>query len=208
MKSFLIAVLAVLSILTACTKVTEEKKAAKTGEYVAKVGQEVITKDDVLKRLEAIPDYLKSTYEGEEGMKRAVDELVKTDLLYLQAKKEGLDKDQDYLSKVEDYKKFALVSLLFDREMKKFSGGIKITDEDAKSFYEKNKDKFKKEGKTVEFTKVKDLIIQKLEQDKQRESFEGYLEKLKSSYPVTINENKVKELGSLPLAGGEKKSAQ
>lgn len=44
----------------------------------------------------------------------------------------------------------------------------------------------KKEGKTIEFEKVKDLVIQRLTAEKQKEVFDSYIEGLKKKYEVEI----------------------
>ncbi|MEW6571171.1 MAG: peptidylprolyl isomerase [Nitrospirota bacterium] len=54
----------------------------------------------------------------------------------------------------------------------------------------------KKSGQTVEFEKVKNLIFQRLSAEKQKETFDSYIEKLKKSYKVEINREALTKLDS------------
>jgi len=52
----------------------------------------------------------------------------------------------------------------------------------------------KKLGKVMEFEKIKDSLSQYLLTEKQREMFEAYIEKLRKSYKVEINEEALSRL--------------
>lgn len=283
MKTFLISVFAIFLIISCSKKDDTIRNASPPGEYIAMVGPQVITSKDISDRIAAIPDYAQGMYEGEEGLKTIVDELIKTELLYLQARKEGMDSTPEYISKVENYKKFALVSMMFDRIIASQST---VSEKEAKEYYGENRNDFalpeqikashilvktqseaeeilkelrqgksfsamaknrsidtnsaenggdlgffskgemspefenvafslkkgetsspvksrlgyhiikvteRKEGKTVEFSRVKDMIIQKLEQEKQQTAFNQYIDRIKNDYPVQTNETRIKE---------------
>ena len=105
-------------LLFTCSQQPEQTQESEPSEkYIAKVGSQIITPQDIEDRLSKIPDYAREMYEGEEGLKNIVDELIKTELLYLKAKDVGLDKNPEYVKNVNDYKKFTLVSLLFEMEI-------------------------------------------------------------------------------------------
>lgn len=290
------AALAIVLILASCSKSPDKQpQSGAPGDYLAKVGPDIITEKDVAKRLEAIPEYARPMYEDEEGLRRALDEIIKTELLYLEAKEEGLDRDPEYLAKVEDYKKFALVNMLFEKVV---ASKPAVTEKDAQKYYNENKEKFaleqvrashilvntkeeaealkkeldagksfealaraksrdeksaekggdlgffkkgemvpefesvafglkkgeisdpvqtqfgyhiikltdRKTGSTVEFAKVKDILMQKLDQDSQRQAFESYLDKIRSRYPVEINEEQLSKFtakSQKPEGGGK-----
>ncbi|MEW6108552.1 MAG: peptidylprolyl isomerase [Nitrospirota bacterium] len=59
----------------------------------------------------------------------------------------------------------------------------------------------RKEGPVVEFDKIKDMIMQKLSADKQKEAFDNYMVELKKKYTVEIN----KQALSTPSKTGEEK---
>jgi peptidyl-prolyl cis-trans isomerase C len=54
----------------------------------------------------------------------------------------------------------------------------------------------RKEGKIVEFDKVKDLLTQKVTAEKQKEAFDSYMEGLKKSYTVEKNKEAIAGIGS------------
>ncbi|UCG78751.1 MAG: peptidylprolyl isomerase [Nitrospirota bacterium] len=254
------------------------------GEHLITVGPNVITEGDISERLSAIPEYAKGIYDGEEGFRNIVDELIKTELLYLQALKKGVDKDPEYIEMVENYKKFALVGMIFEQAI---GSAPEVTDKKARDYYEKNRGDFtqpdrikashillksqaeadevyrllmnggsfedlarersidtnsaenggdlglfsrgemseefeevafslrkneiskpvkstfgfhiikvteRKDGQTMEYKRVKDLIVQKLQKEEQQKAFEEYLKKVRKEFPVEVNEARLEEL--------------
>jgi peptidyl-prolyl cis-trans isomerase C len=278
MKKVLVFLFAICLVF-ACAK-KEEKK----GPYLAKVGDTVITQADFEKEMKGLPEFVQKMFEGSSGKEKFLDELVKRELLYKEALKKGLDKDPEYLKKTEDFKKITLVGLLLQKEIE---SKAKVSDQEVRDYYEKNKEKFapvtqikashilvkteeeakkileklkkgedfaqlarkysidtasaknggdlgyftrgqmvpefeaaasrlkpgeisepvktkfgyhiikvsdKKVGQVVEFEKVKDLISQNLVGEKQKQSFDSYIEGLKKSYKVEINKDALSKL--------------
>lgn len=279
----LIAIVVFFALLLSCAKKGEQKSAS---GYIAKVGSVTITKDDVDRELKALPEQIQKMFAGPEGMERFVDELVKKEILYQEAKKEGLENNPEYRKKVEDFKRISLISLLLEKEIE---AKAKVNDADLKKYYEDHKaelttggqlrashilvkteaeaDKIleqlkkggdfakiakdesidknsavrggdlgffsrgqmvpafenaamklkvgeisgpvktqfgyhiikltgKKEGKVVEFDKVKDLLRQRVTAEKQKELFDSYIEGLKKSYSVEKNNDAIAKLAS------------
>jgi len=116
----------------ACSKKTETK-----GPYLVKVGNAKITEADLERELKNLPEFAQALFAGSSGKERFLDELVKKEILYQEAVKKGIDKDPQYKAKVEDFKKITLVGLLLERVIEEKS---KVTPEDVKDYYEKNKD--------------------------------------------------------------------
>ena len=127
-------------------------------------------------------------FEGEEGIARLIDELIKKELLYQEAKKKGLDRDAAYLKKVADSQKLILISALLEKEIE---DKAKLSDKDVRDFYEKNKADFMVQGKTIEFEKIRDMLAQRLTAQKQKEVFDGYVENLKKSYKIDVNKDAI-----------------
>ena len=278
----LLAILVMFALLFSCTKKGEQK----SGPYVAKVGSVTITQDDVSRELKGLPEQIQRMFEGPEGAEKFVDELVKKEMLYQEAKKKGFESNPDYQKKLEDFKKLTLISLLLEKEIE---DKAKVGDKDVKDYYDKHKadlttnnqirashilvkseedakkildqvkkggdfkkiakeksidtgsaqnggdlgffskgqmvpefDKAafslkegelsgpvktqfgyhiikvtgKKEGKAVEFDKVKDLLTQKVTAEKQKEAFDSYMEGLRKSYTVEKNKEAIAGIGS------------
>jgi len=118
--------------LHACSKKTETK-----GPYLVKVGNAKITEADLERELKNLPEFAQALFAGSSGKERFLDELVKKEMLYQEALKKGIDKDPQYKAKVEDFKKITLVGLLLEKVIEEKS---KVTDEDVKAYYEKNKE--------------------------------------------------------------------
>lgn len=278
----LLAILMMFALLFSCAKKGEQK----SGAYVAKVGSVTITQDDVSRELKGLPEQIQRMFEGPEGAEKFVDELVKKEMLYQEAKKKGFEGNPDYQKKLEDFKKLTLISLLLEKEIE---DKAKPSDKDVKDYYEKHKADLtannqirashilvkseddakkildqlkkggdfakiakeksidtgsaknggdlgffsrgqmvpefekaafslkegevsgpvktqfgyhiikvtgKKEGKIVEFDKVKDLLTQKVTAEKQKEAFDSYMDGLKKSYTVEKNKEAIASVGS------------
>ncbi|MBI5055985.1 MAG: peptidylprolyl isomerase [Nitrospirae bacterium] len=133
-KTWLFVFVFSLAILAGCSQ--KEKSGV---DVIAEVDKTPITKDEFLKEISRIPDWAKEQFKGKEGKDKFLDELVKRELIYQDAKKMGLDKDKEYLEKIKEFEKMTLVSLILKKEVEDKS---KVDDADVKSFYEKNADKF------------------------------------------------------------------
>ncbi|GAB4425147.1 MAG: peptidyl-prolyl cis-trans isomerase [Thermodesulfovibrionales bacterium] len=281
MKRLIFLMIVVSSILLfSCARQGEQKSG-----YVAKVGSTTITQEDVSKEMKSLPDQIQKIFEGPEGAERFVNELVKKEILYQEAKKKGLDKSPEYQKKVEDFKKLTLISQLLEKEIEE---KVKVSDKDVKDYYESHKKDFtannqvrashilvktedeargiveqvkkggdfakiakaksmdtgsaknggdlgffsrgqmvpefenvafnlkvgevsgpvrsqygyhiikvteRKEGKVVEFEKIKDLLSQRLTAEKQKEIFDSYINNLRNSYKVDINKEALSKMG-------------
>ncbi len=133
MKKYVLLLLC-LALLASCTQGGEKK-----GDVVAKIDTDVITTKDVEKEINALPEFAREFFKGQDGMARLVDELVKKELLYVEAKKKGLDKDEDFQRKLEEIKKNALITRLLEKEMKAVP---QLTDKEVKDYYDSHKDDF------------------------------------------------------------------
>jgi peptidyl-prolyl cis-trans isomerase C len=133
MKRVLV-LLFVVCLFFACAK-----KEAKKGPYLAKVGDTVITQADFEREMKGLPEFVQKMFEGINGKEKFLDELIKRELLYKEALKKGLDKDSEYLKKVEDFRKITLVGLLLQKDIE---SKVKVSDQEVKDYYEKNKEKF------------------------------------------------------------------
>lgn len=172
-------VLAVFLIF-GCAKKNEEKR----GQYIIKINDVAMTKEEITSEIDALPPFAQKMFEGEEGMTKLVDELIKKELLYQEAKKRGLDKDPAYKKKFEDSQKLILISTLLEKEVEEKA---KVSDKDVQDFYEKNKADFTVDGKPLDFEKIKAMLAQRLTAQKQKEVFDSYVETLKKSYTIEIN---------------------
>lgn len=77
-------------------------------------------------------------FQGEEGRKKLVDELVMHELIYSDAIENNLDNDEEFKAVMESMKK----SMLQQYSLRKMFNEITVSDEEIKDFYEKHKDTF------------------------------------------------------------------
>lgn len=163
--------------------------AAKGGDFLAKVGGAVITEKDLNEEMMNLPQSYKDVFVTEEGLKMLLDDLVVRELLFMEAKKKGIDKGKEYESAVGDFKKRTLVRLLLDQAVKDTG---KVTDKEAEDYYNKNKEQFvipspdNKSRAAIGFEEVKEVL-------KQRLVFESYIDSLKKSYSIEMNDAAIKE---------------
>ncbi len=257
------------------------------GSYVVKIDGDNLTKDDVQAELNSLPEMAKQFFQGPEGTSRFVDELVKKEMLYLEAKKMGLDKNKDFERKVEEFRKITLINQLLQKEIEATS---QVSEKDAADYYSGHKDDFmmhnqiklsqivvqneddakkalgrlksgedfakvaaevstdkksansggstgwfKKgelapeiedvvfklrkgdvgmpvklkdgihifkvtdiKGTVVDYDKVKGMIMQRLTAEKQKASFDKYIDGLKKNYKVEINKDELAKLSAAP----------
>lgn len=130
----LILIIPLLFVFVTCAK-----KEGQKGAYLAKVGNVKITQADLEREIKNLPDFAQKIFEGNGGKERFLNELVKKELLYQEALKKGLDKNTDYLKKVEDFKKITLIGHLLEKEIE---SKAKVTDQEVKDYYEKHKEDF------------------------------------------------------------------
>jgi len=121
-----------LFAFTACAKKGEQK-----GPYLAKVGNTKITQADMERELKNLPDFAQKLFADSAGKEKFLDELIKKELLYQEALKKGLDKNAEFQSKVEEFKKLTLISQLLEKEIEEKT---KVTEKDVKDYYEKHKE--------------------------------------------------------------------
>ena len=125
--------------LFACSQKQMDQKAGQKADVLAKVGGVSITLDDYYNDLQALPPYAKQMFQDESGREKFLDEVVKKEILYQQAIKQGIDKDPKFLRKVEDFKKLTLISDLLQKEI---MAKAKVSENEVKEYYDKHKQEF------------------------------------------------------------------
>lgn len=92
-------------------------------------------------------------FNSEEGRKQLLDELVNQEMFYLDAKDQGLDKDEEFLTELENAKE----NILKQMAIKKLLDSIEVSDEEIKEYFEANKAQFvKPESVRAQHILVKD----------------------------------------------------
>src|SRR4030065_748110 len=103
------------------------QKGSSTGSVIAKVNNTAITKEDFLKESKLVPEWAKQNFSTKDGKERFLDELIKKELIYQDAKNKGLDKDKEILAQVEEFKKMTLLSVVLKKEIEE---KVQVSDEE------------------------------------------------------------------------------
>lgn len=136
MKKFALVLVCVV-LAFSCTKKGADQKGG--SQVLATVGSVKITQADYEKELQGLPEYAQVMFEGEGGREKFLDEIIKKEILYQEAVKKGYDKDAEFQKKLDEFRKLTLISQLFEKEI---MAKAKVSDQDVKDFYEKNKQDF------------------------------------------------------------------
>jgi len=99
--------------------------------------------------LDEVNDMIKTIPEQYQAMAQAhkdifLDSMINQKLLYSEASKLNFDKDPDVQKQLDEAKKEILIKAYLKKEIE---DTVKVTDEDAKKYYDANKDKFKEPEK-------------------------------------------------------------
>lgn len=165
---------------------------SKKGEVIARVGDEVITVEDLkaeLQKLRREPD--------ESDVRRTLDRLVNDAKFIAEAKKRGIHKSPDFINEVENFKRNLLIRKLnediFNESQKE------IPEEQLREFYEKNINLYKGRKTfvinhiTAAEKKIADEILGEFKRSK---DLKKSAMKIMAKYPakVTIREREFVEL--------------
>jgi len=150
--------------------------ALAAGKILARVNGKPITEEDLKQVMETLPPNYKSLENNPQFRKQLLNNMIKEELLYQEALKEGLEKDPEVQKEIELMKKRILVQALIKRHVKPEK--VKVSDSEAKAFYEKNKKRFTDaNGKPVPYSSLKPFIVQSLKQQKEQEMFRKALDR-------------------------------
>jgi len=136
MKKLLIMMVVMNVVVFASGCVPKKEEPA----VLAVVNATKITKEEFLSEMEALPDFARVMLETKEGKERFLDDMIKRELLYQEAKKKGLEKDKDFQKKLEEFKKINLVNMILKTEIE---DKVKVGEKDIKDFFEKHPEEFR-----------------------------------------------------------------
>ena len=115
---------------------TAAAEKPKDPNALASVGAWSITLDEFNKKLAALKESVPDFDPNAPDAKRLVlEELVRQQLLLEDAQQRGLDKKQEILDAVEEFKRTVIVQ----EAAKELIGNVTVSDDELKDFYEKNK---------------------------------------------------------------------
>ena len=120
-------------------------------KVLATVGETDITDEEVQQFIQHLGPQAAMQFSNPEGIKQVAGELINQELLFLEAKKLGLDKEEDFINELEKVQKNVLKQYAINNLM----SNIEVTDEEVEEFYNENKEFFK----TPETVKASHILV-------------------------------------------------
>ncbi len=138
--------------ITAPKEPSAAKASVMPADGIVQIEDWVLTKSDFQDRINALKEVLKDFDDKKlEARKMVLDEIISQQLIVKDAKEKGLDKQPQIAAAVDEFEK----TLLVREDAKRIVAGIKVTEEDAKTFYNENPDNFK----TPEEWKLREIVV-------------------------------------------------
>ena len=109
-------------------------------KILAKVGQKEITNLDVQSAIQGLDPYQAQQFQTEEGQKYVLDDLINQELLYMYAKDNKFDQEEEFRNEMKRVEENVLKQYVIN----KILTSVKLTDEEKKAFYEAQKASFTK----------------------------------------------------------------
>lgn len=126
---------------------------------LAKVQDIEITKQHLMNIMRSLPQQQMMEVSTEEGRKKLLEEIVSSELFYLNASEQQLDQEEEFKQILEEAKH----SLLQRFAVQKLLENITVSDEEMKAYYEENKESFV----ASEEVRAKHILV--AEEDKAKE---------------------------------------
>ncbi|MCX8043103.1 MAG: peptidylprolyl isomerase [Desulfobacterota bacterium] len=169
-------------ILPATTRATDNatsQKPAAAKKVLATVGKEKITEEDVMAPISMMPPQFRSRYETPDGRKKLFERAVQMSLLSQEARRRGIDKQEDVAKKIKEMADQIIIQELTKQVI---SDQIAVSDDEIQKYYNENTASFVEEERVkvnlIQF-EVKDNATeqQKTEKKKQAEKALSRLKK-------------------------------
>jgi hypothetical protein len=153
---------------------------AQNGDVVARIGDRVITLQDLEERLKMLPDSVRQRLASGDNLKIFLHNLVTKELLALEAARQGLDKDPRVRARIEEVRRDVLTNAFTG----KILSDLKVTEEEMAAYYAANRNEFG--GKP--YQEVRPQVAQKLRDTKSRQALQKVERDAATRWPVTTNE--------------------
>jgi peptidyl-prolyl cis-trans isomerase C len=111
------------------------------GQVLAEVNKKPITVEEFHKELEKIPPFIRPMFtQSEKGKREFLDDLITREVVYQEAKRQELEKDPEYLKRLEEFQRNALLEALLKKEVE---DKAPVADEEVKQFYAAHKEEYR-----------------------------------------------------------------
>jgi parvulin-like peptidyl-prolyl isomerase len=134
---FIFASVCALAVFGGCSK--GDKGGDQGSENAARVDDWTLSRIDLDKAIESLPDHQKQKYSTPEGRAELAERFIEEEVYYREAGKKGLEKDPKVREMVEKYERAVMVGEYFEREIKTKATP---TPDKVRQYYDERKDKF------------------------------------------------------------------
>jgi peptidyl-prolyl cis-trans isomerase C len=155
-------VIVLAAILGFCLGCAEKEEVS----GLAKVGDNVITEEDLEARLEGMPPFMRQQLSTPEGRKRFLQGLVEEEIIVRDAVARGFDKTEEFKTEIERRKRDLLVRLFYEKVIEAASVPA---DSEVVRYYESNPDQFV----VPEYLRARHILV---ETEKEARKLRGQLE--------------------------------
>lgn len=107
-------------------------------KVLAKVGQKEITNLDVQSAIQGLDPFQAQQFQTEEGQKYVLEDLINQELLYMHAKENNVDQEEEFRNEMKRVEENVLKQYVIN----KILTNVKLTEEEKKAFYEAQKSSF------------------------------------------------------------------
>mgnify|MGYP000515273097 CR=1 FL=1 len=175
-----------------------DRGASETGDALAKVNGEPITRKDFQSMLQGLPSHYRRG--GTELKEKLLDTMIEREILLQEADEQGIKKPRvrggsTCCGPSPEWKRdTARIESLIQQEA---LPDVEVTEEEVRTYYRENKDNF---GEDRGFEEIKSRLERKVRWRKEKETADQYVSKLKNKATVERAENPfgAKDKGSSP----------
>jgi peptidyl-prolyl cis-trans isomerase C len=174
------ALIAICILLVPVMTLAEEKNSDKV---LATVGNEKITEADILAEISMFPPQIRVSYETPEGMKKLLDQEIKSRMLSQEAHRLEIHTKEDVARKIKGISDTIIIQELTKQEV---TDKITVKEEAISAFYQENKEKFIKPEEVkvnLIFFEVNDDDPPQKKKEKQKKA-EQVLKKIKEGEKI------------------------
>jgi len=187
--------LALAITLSGCNK-------GQDGAVLAKVNRSNITASDFKKQIEELaPQMQQAVVADPKARKEFLEDLIGIELVIQEAKRQSLDKSEEYKKRQEQLKKELerrvqdearndLFNSLLKKELgDKMSKVTPPTDQEVRDYFTQNKDKITKvAGKQITFQEIAPQLKMRMTQEKRRDIYLEYAKGLRAKAKISVDD--------------------
>lgn len=110
-----------------------------TGQVLARVGRETITRPELMARLDDLPAHVRQQYSSPEGLVDLLDKMVEEEMLFQAAVESGYDGDPEVEKAISIIKRRMVIEKYYRNEI---DSGVEVPEDEILAYYEEYRERF------------------------------------------------------------------